>query len=192
VFVDPAISRKKFDREIEQFRAQHMLYHPRGVWLVRAEFPEAIFMFTAVNMRHPTVAFGAIFNFENYDVEPLSVALVHPVTLQRLKKRDLPHDFATQVQQVMVGPNQFGWHRDAPLAVAFDEDREPFICLRGVREYHEHPAHDGDSWWLHRRGGTGTLSHLLEQLAKYGIDGLRGVQVQLAPVIGPFAPPIPA
>lgn len=192
MFVDPAISRKKFDREIEQFRAQHAEYHPRGVWLVRATFPEAVFMFTAVHLKHPMVAFGAVINFENYDVEPLSVSLVHPLTLQKLRKRDLPHDFATQVQQVLVGPGQVAWNRQAPLAVAFDDDREPFICLRGVREYHDHPAHDGDSWWLYRRSGLGTLSQLLEQLAKFGIDGIRGVQVQLVPAIGQFMPPVPA
>src|SRR6185437_3217307 len=40
-------------------------------------------------------------------------------------------------------------------------DEVPFLCLAGVREYHEHPAHTGDSWWVHRTTGAGSLSHLL-------------------------------
>jgi hypothetical protein len=27
---------------------------------------------------------------------------------------------------------------------------KPFLCLRGVREYHEHPQHSGDEWLLYR------------------------------------------
>jgi hypothetical protein len=27
---------------------------------------------------------------------------------------------------------------------------KPFLCLRGVREYHEHPQHSGDDWLLYR------------------------------------------
>ena len=27
--------------------------------------------------------------------------------------------------------------------------KRPFLCLRGVREYHEHPQHDGDDWALY-------------------------------------------
>jgi hypothetical protein len=26
----------------------------------------------------------------------------------------------------------------------------PFLCLRGIREYHEHPQHSGDDWMLYR------------------------------------------
>lgn len=27
---------------------------------------------------------------------------------------------------------------------------KPFLCLRGIREYHEHPQHSGDDWLLYR------------------------------------------
>lgn len=187
MFVEPAISRKKFDREIAQFRAQRITYHRRGVWLVDATFPDASFIFVATQTKpHAMAAFGAIINFENYDVEPPSVSLVHPVTLDKLKMRELPHDFRTSVRRVPMGPGQLMEIADQPLAVSFDNDRPPFICLQGVREYHNHPAHNGDSWWLHRKSGKGTLSYIVEQLACFGIDVIRGVQVQLVPTIGQF------
>jgi hypothetical protein len=28
--------------------------------------------------------------------------------------------------------------------------KRPFLCVKGIREYHEHPQHDGDSWCLYR------------------------------------------
>jgi len=187
LFVDPAISRKKFNREIEQFRAERATHHRRGIWLMDATFPDALLVFTATQTRpHPMVVFSVVINFDNYDVEPPSVHFVHPVTGAKLKKRELPHPFTTRVQRVMVGPNQIMEVPDQWLAVAFDDDLPPFVCLQGVREYHKHPAHDGDSWWLHRKSGKGTLSYIVDQLAKYGIDGIRGVQVQLVPTIGAF------
>lgn len=56
-------------------------------------------------------------------------------------------------------------------------DDIPFLCLPGVLEYHEHPAHTGDSWWLHRTTGAGSLSHLLNAFHSYAV----------APIIG-FTP----
>ena len=192
MFVDPAISRNKFDREIAQFRAERLMHHRRGVWLMDATFPDALFIFTATQTKpHAMVAFGAVINFDNYDVEPPSVSLVHPVTLDKLKKRELPHDFRTRIQHVMVAPGQVMEVADQFLAVGFDDEKPPFICLQGVREYHKHPAHDGDSWWLYRKSGKGTLSYIVEQLAKFGIDGIRSVQIQLVPTIGQFLVRLP-
>ena len=33
----------------------------------------------------------------------------------------------------------------------------PFLCMRGIREYHEHPQHTGDDWMLYR-GAHGVFS----------------------------------
>jgi hypothetical protein len=44
----------------------------------------------------------------------------------------------------------------------------PFLCLPGVREYHEHPAHSNDPWLGYRNSGEGTLGFLIDQLHLYG------------------------
>ena len=188
MFVDPEISRRKFEREVAQFLADRKAHHRRGVWLVEATFPDAHFVFVAVQTRpYPMVAFATVINFDNYDVEPPSVRFVHPITWEILKKRELPHQFATKSQRISVAPGQFMDALDQPLIVGFDDEAPPFVCLQGVREYHNHPAHSGDSWWLHRKSGKGTLSYIVEQLARYGIDPIRGVHIQLQPKIGEFA-----
>jgi hypothetical protein len=49
-------------------------------------------------------------------------------------------------------------------------ENTPFICIPGVREYHNHPSHTGDSWLLYRKkAGVGTLGYLIEKLYQYGI-----------------------
>jgi Predicted metal binding domain len=44
----------------------------------------------------------------------------------------------------------------------------PFLCIRGVREYHRNPAHTGDSWLLHRGRGEGTLDSILSAIHQHG------------------------
>lgn len=188
MFVDPEISRHKFEREVAQFLADRKAHHRRGVWLVDATFPEAHVVFVTAHTRpYPMVAFATVINFENYDVEPPSVRFVHSLTGETLKKRELPHQFATKVQRILVGPGQVMEVPEQPLIVGFDDEAPAFLCLQGVREYHNHPAHSGDSWWLHRKSGKGTLSYIVEQLARFGIEPIRGVHIDLQPKIGAFA-----
>ena len=66
---------------------------------------------------------------------------------------------------------------------ALAPDDVPFLCLPGVREYHEHPAHAGDAWELHRANGAGRLVRLLEVITKYGIEPIGGFKVQMIPQI---------
>ena len=56
----------------------------------------------------------------------------------------------------------------------------PFLCLVGVREYHDHPAHTGDAWWLHRKTGAGSLSHLLNVFHSYAIAPITGFAADIA------------
>jgi hypothetical protein len=58
-------------------------------------------------------------------------------------------------------------------------DDYPFVCLPGVREYHDNPAHTGDSWLLHRNSGEGSLAFILEKIWAYGVEPLSMYQVQL-------------
>ncbi len=67
---------------------------------------------------------------------------------------------------------------------AYGPDDIPFLCVAGVREYHEHPAHSGDQWELYRSSGGGRLIRLLEIVSKYGLDPVVGLNVQMVPHVG--------
>ena len=70
-----------------------------------------------------------------------------------------------------------------PLMQAYGDDDIPFLCVAGVREYHEHPAHSGDHWLSHRTSGAGRLVRLLEVISKYGLETIHGFEVQMTPKI---------
>lgn len=192
--VDPQVSYAKFDREVEWLRRYEMAQRQRGLLLIEAAFPRVVIAVCVPQVRPYVLLFGVIIDYTNWDVEPPSVRLIDPFTFRPLVARELSTwmkrrvnvgapDFTPAVPQVsdeQVAPGR----APAPVAGApvqesailqwSGPDDFPFLCLAGVLEYHEHPAHTGDSWWLHRTTGAGSLSHLLNVFHSYAIAPITG------------------
>jgi hypothetical protein len=165
--VDPAVSRTKFDAEIARFEAHRSSYTKRGWWLMKAEFPIAEMAFVTTNLRPAMLALTARFDFTDFDLMPLSVTFIDPFTGAELLGAQLMTRMKRQNSGdlIQVYPGEPG-----------------FICLPGVREYHEHPAHSGDAWELHRASGEGFMLQIAEKIWQYGsnpIDSI-GFQIQQA------------
>lgn len=147
VLVDPAVSRAKFDREIAKYREQEDYHFGRGVWLVKAEYPKVLVVFGTPQLKPPTVIFGALLDFSNYDLWPPSVRLVDPFTQVPYEPGELP----TRLKQSVPVPPELVpqgmpvLSQEQFLMQFHGPDDVPFLCLPGVREYHEQPAHSGDS-----------------------------------------------
>ena len=206
-FVDPAVSRRKFDREIAEFRSQAAEYGCRGWFLADAEFPHALVVLAAAKTKPISILCGVRFDYSNYDAAPPSVRLVHPLTREPYKwsqvptqlPRMLPPPKAGQAAAQPLPPGvaqalppelaqalaQGGAQvvKPQPLMQAHGDDDIPFLCIAGVREYHEHPAHTGDPWESHRTSGAGRLIRLVQVISKYGLETINGFEVQFAPQI---------
>ncbi|HLK53358.1 MAG TPA: putative metal-binding protein, partial [Candidatus Angelobacter sp.] len=149
LLVDPKISKAKFDREVDEFRKLERTYQERGWWLLEANYPVAFIVFAAQQLSPPAVVFGALLEFSNYDIWPPSVTIVDPFTREPYKQKELKVILNRKVSTVVI-PG-FGVKVDVqPLLVAHSGEDIPFLCIPGVREYHSHPAHTGNSWFLHR------------------------------------------
>jgi len=191
-FVDSSVSRSKFARELTQYKKFEHEYLRRGWWMLSSEFPEVFIVFGTPNLKPPAVAFGALLDFTNYDYWAPSVRLVDPFTripylgkeLPTILKRrtkfsgQLPPGLAAQLPPQIAAQNEM--FAEQPLMIFHNPDDVPFLCMPGVREYHDHPAHSGDSWLLHRGKGEGTLHHILDTLFKYGVQPLSGYQLGLS------------
>jgi hypothetical protein len=187
--VDPAVSRAKFDREIRGYREQQDHQHRRGVWLVKAEYPEAFVVFGTPQLKPPAIVFGASLDFTNYDLWPPSVRLVDPFTGVPYKAGELPTVLSRLVpasSEMLEQGIPAGSAVPQALMQSHSPEDAPFLCLPGVREYHEHPAHSGDSWMLHRKGPEGTLHFLLEQLYKYGVAPINTYNVGMQIAVSGF------
>jgi hypothetical protein len=163
--LDTAVARAKFEEQIRLYRAEECSYHARGCWLLHAEFPRTIFAFAHPILKPTAVLFGAEIDFSNYDLWPLSVRFVQPFTRVPYKPVELPTRLARAEPTGALPLIQFHTAEDTP-----------FLCLAGVREYHQHPAHTGDSWFLHRGTGKGTLPQILNVLLRYGVESVREYQ----------------
>ncbi len=184
--VDPKVSRAKFEREIRQFRRLAAEYRRKGWFLADASFPVAVVVLSAHRIKPSPLVLGIKFDYTDYDLHPPSVRLVDPFSAEPYAFKALP----TQLPRtVSSGPleiaglpegfavPQFAQHQT--LMQAYDGDEIPFLCIPGVREYHEHPGHSGDQWELHRGAGAGRLSRLVEIVDRYGVTPLAAYRLEV-------------
>ena len=181
-FVDPAVSRTKFDREIAEYRSTEADYRARGWFLVRAEWPVAIVVLASKKTTPPTVVTAVQFDYTNYDAEPPSVRFVDPFSGRLLLNKEIP----TRLLRRVAGPAILAPDGAAELPVqdllqGNSPEDVPFLCIAGVKEYHDHPGHTGDPWELHRPNGEGRLVRLVEIISKYGLEPVASLAVNLSP-----------
>lgn len=191
---DPEVSRAKFDGEIADFRALAEEYGARGWFLARAEFPHALALLAAPQLTPPPLVTGVLFDYTDYDLRPPSVQLVNPFSLRPWQMQELP----TALRRRIPGGSAIPFNLPLPPGMVMPQVRQeqtlvqsypdgiPFLCIAGVREYHDHPAHSGDAWELHKPSGAGRLARILEVIDTYGLRPLTGYRVNLQPQVAGF------
>jgi hypothetical protein len=163
--IDENISKSKFEFELDKFRKLEDNQRKRGIILLKAEFPNIVLAFSAIHLTPPPTVFAVKINFDNYDIEPLSIRFINPFTFEELIT-------------IPIGLNRKKILSDGsveiiPLAQQ-DKTSLPFVCMPGVREYHAHPAHTGDYWLLHRNiASEGSMGFIIEKLYEYGVSAIR-------------------
>jgi hypothetical protein len=166
--LDPAVSRLKYEREVKTLADQKATLQARGIFVLGTPaFPNVDLLYVP---HHPlqveiqpqasqvillppgatmivelpsitAAAFKARFDLSDYDLRAPSVDFRSPQTDEVLAYptmfRALEYETQRRAHVVLLN--------DHPLT------HKPFLCLRGVREYHEHPQHSGDDWLLYRK-----------------------------------------
>lgn len=177
LLVDPRISEQKFERELLDYRRLEDVYINRGWWLLKVDYPEVFVVFAAPQLKPSSVVFGILIDFTNYDFWPPSVRFVDPFSRAPIKKSELFGNLPYRIKS-SEGGNMMGTYQIQDLIQAHSDDKA-FLCLPGVREYHVHPAHTGDSWLTHRGRGEGTLIFLLETIYQHGVRPINSYNIQL-------------
>ena len=185
-YVEPLVSRAKFDREITDYVSFEADYRARGWFLVKADWPVVIVILASNKTSPPTIVTAVQFDYTNYDAEPPSVRLIDPFTGRMLLKKEL----LTHLPRMIPGPELPGpggvkaqLNTAQELMQAHSPEALPFLCVPGVKEYHDHPGHSGDPWELHRSCGEGRLVHLLGVISKYGLEPVKGFNINLVPQV---------
>lgn len=173
VLVDPEISRQKLRREVERWHANSP--HEERGWIL-LDYDEdnlsvelAFLAKVSINAGSgplPVVVCAVRLTYENYDIWPPSLTFIDVFTRAPSK----PHVRA--FQKTLTGP------RDV-LIDAHPETQLPFLCVPGIREYHNHPQHSGDSWLLYRERSEGSISTVCDRLWGFMARNVFGFKLQL-------------
>ncbi|MGY4898654.1 putative metal-binding protein [Micromonospora aurantiaca (nom. illeg.)] len=183
-YVDPEVSRAKFDRELADYRRLERDYQRRGWFLAEASFPTVLVVLTAPHLSPPPVVTGVLFDYTNYDARPPSVRLVNPFTREPYRANQLPTALNRSIEHAVPGvPEEMQMVAVQSLMQFYSPEDIPFLCVAGVREYHDHPGHSGDPWELHRPSAAGSLVRLLNLVHTYGVAPLRGWAVNFNPQV---------
>jgi hypothetical protein len=130
----------------------------------------------------PQYLFSIRIDYSNFDTVPPSVRIIDPFTGEiTLHTGHAP--FITPGQQELTSLIDRKFEIQNQNILLKDHEDKWFFCLRGLKEYHEHPQHSGDSWFLHRTAGKGNILEILDHLQLYSISNLNFIldqQKQLA------------
>lgn len=165
--------------------------------MLRAEFPIVVVGMATPRLKPTALPFAVRLDYTNYDEIPPSLRFVHPLTEEPILTKNMPTMLprakppTTPAGLPGLPPGFLALQQVENLLQTYGPDEVPFLCIAGVREYHDHPAHTGDAWELHRVTGAGRLVRLLDIVYTYGIEPITDYNVSLQPQIG-FAVPRPA
>jgi hypothetical protein len=196
-FADERVTLAKFERQVNDFETHAAAYRKEGVISLKIKFPVFEFAFLARETLIPTnlqantdvnskisiyrpvpfFIFAIRLDYSNFDVSPPSLRVINPFTSELDSNVGYP-PFITphqQNQNSLIDPSQKLINQNILLT---DNDGRLFICLRGLKEYHEHPHHNGDSWFLYRIKGKGNIINVLDQLQLYAISNFNKLASQ--------------
>lgn len=164
ILVDPKVSRIKFNKEVNDLLKLAPELRKRG-WIIElVKYPTVRVTFLLAQINPPIALLTAEIDFTNYNYLPPSVKFLHPVSSQPV---NYP---ALQVPGDLKSNRMIAGHPETNL---------PFLCLPGVREYHSHPQHNGDSWDMHRYTGEGGLYFLLNHIEQYCVKTIVNCLLQV-------------
>ena len=196
--VDPEVNRRKYECEMKRLVDQRSTLEQRGIFVLQSSaYPHVELFYAPRNallllvpavstpswpmvpnamnaIEIPSLAgrgFKARFDLSDYDIVAPSLEFLDPWT-----NEPLPYE-------TMFRSLEFDQQRGAHIVLLPDHPitHKPFLCLRGVREYHEHPQHSGDDWFLYR--DTLSLFSMVIALWRVTLDIVRP-QIILAPNAG--------
>jgi hypothetical protein len=196
--VDSKVNQRKYDCEFRRLVDQRSTLEQRGIFTLNSSsYPHVDLFYAPRNNLRLLVPVGstpenqlppnsfqmieipslagrgvkARFDLSDYDVLAPSLEFLDPWT-------DLPLPYETMFRAL-----EFERERGVHVVLLGDHPatHKPFLCLRGIREYHEHPQHSGDDWFLYRN--TVSLFSIVMSVWRVTLDIVRP-QILLAPSQG--------
>lgn len=136
----PAASKAKFDAEVERLTPDFLRIKRWKLW--STVYPLLDLMIEA------KLPLRLGINCDNWNEVPPSVALLSPSGA-----------FLTSAEAQLLGGTIFNQS-------AHEQTGRPFVCMRGVREYHTHPSHRNEVWDTYRNDDGMNIVGIVIQITR--------------------------
>jgi hypothetical protein len=148
----PALTTAILEEDLAEFAENNVLLHERGILILKAAIPEL-----RVAIRHAGAGMLHVFQFlfEGWNEYPPRFSVLDPATGEALPGTRWPSN----------GSGQSYWHHDGWTAPSGLVLPKPFLCMRGIREYHEHKSHVTDLWSSYRDQPEFSLANIVLKVA---------------------------
>jgi hypothetical protein len=201
-FTDVTVTRTKFERQVKDFAKYATNYRREGIVCLGIEFPIFEFAFlaretqfgmnlnipvpecekmvnTQVTIQNgiPQYLFSIRLDYSNFDTLPPSLRIINPFTSELVAEAAWTPSILPNQQDPNAALDKV-FEQVTQTILLKDNQDQLFVCLRGIREYHAHPQHNGDSWFLYRTRGKGNIVSILDQLQIYAIANLNTLRDQ--------------
>ncbi len=180
--VPAQVTDAKFAEQLERWRANADAYARRG-WVLLSAGDLSVDVGFLQNvplggLTIPVMTACVRLDYWNFDLWPPSLTFLDPITRNPAPPTVRAPD--------RVSPTEV---RDA-LIDQHPNTLQPFLCLAGIREYHNHPQHSGDDWLLHRHLREGDLAVICDRVWRRMARNVLGLSLSvqsLAPPGGQMA-----
>jgi hypothetical protein len=149
--VHPEVSRQLFEEAVAKITGNPDLLVERGWLVLVATYPE----FT-VAVRHRRTNRIRVFQllFDDWNDLPPRLKLLDGETLGELPGAMWPTSGTSH------------WHPSGWTPASEASTSQPFMCMSGIREYHSHQSHIGDSWENYKTQGGFDLGGILSKVTE--------------------------
>ncbi len=120
--MDPEICKRYFYADTKKIYENENILRLRNWIILKSDYPVFV-----ISMRHPASNKQYAFSFL-YDDIPISMTVVDPETFS-----PVPHS---------------EWPQGNYFLNDHTISHGPFLCAPGIRQYHTHSSHSGESQWL--------------------------------------------
>lgn len=177
-YVDPEVTKIKFRRELDEFKENEKEFRKRGIICFQKNEFSLKLLFSVPHLKPQPIAFAINLDYTNWDVCPPSITFIDPFTDRKLEREEIGLKFyqIKDKNSIQVLPN--GQLAELDLLQG-GNGIPPIFCIPGVLEYHNHPAHSGDSWMLHRTRGEGKICVLINQIFSHSIAMTGGYSLHM-------------
>lgn len=145
----PAVSAQMFDEAVGQIAGNTVLLADRGWLIVHRAFP-----ILRLAVAHRTTGLLRVFEFgfDDWNDKPPSLRLVDGETFVALPGHLWP-------------TNGSYWHASG-WSGTVGTPNAPFMCMPGIREYHNHSSHLNDVWTSYKDLDAFSLGNIVAQVAE--------------------------